>query len=383
MLKKLLAIVAVGALIALPACDEANDTDNDVENGINGPENFSLQAEHSEEGVTASIYTHPGTPTEAMNDFGVWAQDEGWTVFEGEVDPEAVPEGIVTWAEQQGWSEESEILAAGIFEKGDQLMGAFMQVGGSTTGLVVQGDKDDLGIPENDEHDRTGMEGFTQVTSHTEDGVTGTLYSYVGTVSEAVEQLSTWLEDQGWTPAEVPFGDIYVPVDLEGMGLDAAVYEKDGQLKGIAAAEMPVVGTTNAVIVEGAYDDVFRPDDNDNDENDVPMPPTEDAEGEDIDDVPRPVGNDVRLDSSSTVIPGMALYEALYITDEDLVTVGEWYENELPDHGWVFLVKEEDADQFNMQWTTPDESTVLFVMCSPSGDYEGYTEVEVEKVVTS
>jgi len=207
-----------------------------------------------------------------------------------------------------------------------------------------------------------------------EEGITMTQYFVDEDSTQVLNDLQDSAEDAGW--------EVMAEWESTVAGYDVGVaLEKDDRAMVISTVD--VNGQTNAIILEGPVDTV-DPDvdeENDEEENDVDEeeePPTQDVEGEDLEDVPRyPDSVLTSYDTGEWTENDEEYLAAIlhYLAEEDAETIADWYESELPDYGWNIQVAGEDNGEHYIY--AEDEPFGLGIIIESSDDYEGYSEIEI------
>jgi hypothetical protein len=96
-------------------------------------------------------------------------------------------------------------------------------------------------------------------------------------------------------------------------------------------------------------------------------PSTHDVAGVDIPDVPRYLGS-IRYNTGT------------YYTSDNVNTVANWYETEVPSYGWENISItpwEEGAFEGDLKLTASIDSKSLFMTIARSSVYEGYTIIGI------
>ncbi len=220
----------------------------------------------------------------------------------------------------------------------------------------------------NGDKGQNGPSGFAQMYTDTEEGITSTTYMGTGTAGEALEVFESWAHDRGWEDYEAVPGDLYLPVeDIHDISFGMATFTKGDQLLVVVA--YVIEGQTFAVVLVGPYDNFYNGNGNG---NDLLPPPTQDLTGEDIEGVPRYPGA-FRVESGEKWDIVDVQY-AVYVTEDDISTVVQWYADNLADHGWSNV----DVKDGGYEITATIVHRVLMLECSVSDRFMGVNEIYVQ-----
>jgi len=91
-----------------------------------------------------------------------------------------------------------------------------------------------------------------------------------------------------------------------------------------------------------------------------------------------PIPDGARVtDASSFTTGGQTSFAVNYLTKDDPESVADFYGGEVPGNGWSETSRLSSDGEVFLTYENQDEAAQLMFSISPSGDYEGYTEVTI------
>ncbi|WGI18115.1 hypothetical protein [Methanonatronarchaeum sp. AMET-Sl] len=187
---------------------------------------------------------------------------------------------------------------------------------------------------------------------------------------EVLDELQDSAEDAGW--------EVTADWAWSVPGYNVAVaLEKDDEVMGLHATG--INGEVRATVITGPLDtnDVDNGEEDTND-NDVDQPPTEDVDGEDLEDVPRYPGSVLIEHRTGTYNDDFAA-ELLYLTEDQGDEVSDFYEITLEDEGWENInTGSETVDGETEYWVASymqDQEVGIYIY--PSSDWEDHTIIDI------
>jgi len=83
------------------------------------------------------------------------------------------------------------------------------------------------------------------------------------------------------------------------------------------------------------------------------------------------------IDASSFTTGGQTSFAVNYLTQDEPESVADFYGGEVPGNGWSETSRLSSDGEVFLTYENQDEAAQLIFSISPSGDYEGYTEVAI------
>ena len=197
--------------------------------------------------------------------------------------------------------------------------------------------------------------------------------------SQVLNDLKQIAENEGWEAIadwEGTFVGYEVGVALEK---DDNVMIINTEVEDESTIATIITGPKEGADIAGMNDEVTTPPTDEGEYVPVDEPPTTDVDGQDFTDVPR-YPNSVRINYLSVTVDSDTDKEQVdYLTDQELESIKEFYENELDVHGWevvtAMIVTERDDAQLFIEANKDNE--YLKLGTQPSSDYDDMTEIMI------
>lgn len=212
--------------------------------------------------------------------------------------------------------------------------------------------------------------GFSETSAPSIGGAEIKIYTGSGSGDEIAEQFRQAAIDAGWDVVgeqRAIFGGQYT----------GTAFEKGDELLLIQTIQTDDSVTVTAIIVPDDADEAID-DEAPEDTGDDRTPPTEDVDGNDIEEIPRYPGS-VRTSYGRFEAGGEETTMVSYLVEATTEELFEFYQDELEALGWdeVYTYQYNGSGQLQA-W---DENTAGIVTIEPHGSFEGYIAIGITYAV--